>query len=129
MSTRNDWESAAGVLCPKCGRETFRLVNGVCPACSGQAIDGIQLLRAVVEQGKQLSDEDMGLLWNDEHQAFQESLQEIARAQHLTFNPKMDLKGWVIRRVAAGKVCFMPGRACPCLQPSAVPCPLLLPGK
>lgn len=28
-----DWEKAKGLDCPSCGRETQRLVNGVCPAC------------------------------------------------------------------------------------------------
>lgn len=129
-SSRDDWEAAAGVLCPKCGREAYRLVNGVCLPCSGKETDEVQLLRAVVELGKELSDEDMRLLWNGEHQAFLESLQEIARAQHLDFNPKIhNIRDWVIRRVAAGKVCFTPGRACPCPQPPAAHCPLLLPGK
>ena len=131
MTTRDDWESAAGRKCSKCGREAYRLVKGICLPCSGEEADEVQLLRAVVELGKELSDEDMKIVWewNKEHQVFLESLQEIARAQHLTFNPKLHLKEWIIRRVAAGNFCFTPGRACPCPQPSAVRCPLLVPGK
>lgn len=29
----NNWESARGIVCPHCGRETFRMINGMCPSC------------------------------------------------------------------------------------------------
>ncbi|MFH1484322.1 MAG: hypothetical protein ABIG98_08785 [Chloroflexota bacterium] len=28
-----NWEKCRGDPCPRCGRETFRFVDGVCPAC------------------------------------------------------------------------------------------------
>lgn len=31
--TNGDWESAKGVVCATCGRETFRIINGDCPQC------------------------------------------------------------------------------------------------
>ncbi len=30
----NDWEKAGGVICPQCGQEVLRFINGVCPECS-----------------------------------------------------------------------------------------------
>jgi hypothetical protein len=32
--TAEDWERAEGELCPNCGQETLRLVDGLCPTCS-----------------------------------------------------------------------------------------------
>lgn len=32
MST-NEWNDAQGVVCPKCGEETFRLIDGTCLSC------------------------------------------------------------------------------------------------
>jgi len=27
------WENAAGIQCPNCGQETFRIIDGACPGC------------------------------------------------------------------------------------------------
>jgi hypothetical protein len=29
----NQWEAAAGVICPECKQETFQIVDGVCIRC------------------------------------------------------------------------------------------------
>lgn len=29
----SQWDDAAGVLCPECGQETLRLIDGKCPSC------------------------------------------------------------------------------------------------
>lgn len=31
--TTRDWDAAAGVICPQCGQETLRIINGKCPQC------------------------------------------------------------------------------------------------
>jgi predicted ATP-dependent serine protease len=30
---QDEWDQAAGVVCPSCGRETLRLIEGACPQC------------------------------------------------------------------------------------------------
>lgn len=32
--THNDWESAKGVICQDCGRETLQIINGLCRQCA-----------------------------------------------------------------------------------------------
>lgn len=32
--TTSVWEDAGGVECPQCHRETLRMLQGLCPACS-----------------------------------------------------------------------------------------------
>jgi len=27
------WERAKGVICPRCGQETLRIIDGLCPRC------------------------------------------------------------------------------------------------
>jgi len=33
--TDEQWDKAGGVTCNGCGRETLRLIDGLCPECSG----------------------------------------------------------------------------------------------
>lgn len=33
MADRKDWERAGGVVCPRCSKETVRLIGGLCPRC------------------------------------------------------------------------------------------------
>jgi len=36
MQTQHEleWESAQGVICPACERETLRIIDGICPQCA-----------------------------------------------------------------------------------------------
>ena len=38
-TTDSDWEKAAGPVCPRCGRERFRFIEGICFQCA-EAKDG-----------------------------------------------------------------------------------------
>lgn len=31
--TNEDWEKATGFICSDCGRETMRVIDGLCPQC------------------------------------------------------------------------------------------------
>ena len=31
--TKTDWDKAGGLVCPECGRETVRMIDGLCPEC------------------------------------------------------------------------------------------------
>ena len=31
--TKVDWNKAGGVVCPACGKETFRMIDGICFQC------------------------------------------------------------------------------------------------
>jgi len=43
---RNGFEKAAGVICPGCGREVFRVVGQLCPRCAENVLEGLtQYLR------------------------------------------------------------------------------------
>lgn len=32
-ATPQDWLASTGIICSKCGREVFRALDGMCPAC------------------------------------------------------------------------------------------------
>jgi len=63
--------------------------------------------------------------WTQECQAFLEKLQRVATEQELTFNPKFDLKEWVVARVDWRETCAKDRTTpCPCPDPISQNCPL-----
>lgn len=36
--TKEDWDETAGVICPDCKQETFRLIDGVCLQCHNEKV-------------------------------------------------------------------------------------------
>lgn len=76
-------------------------------------------------RGKRMEEDDYNEIWKDNHQAFLARIYGTQRRMGLVINPKLDLRGWIIRRCAAGERCVMPLEvACPCENPLERGCPL-----
>lgn len=35
---KDNWSKAEGPICPECGQETLRLIDGICPRCHNRKI-------------------------------------------------------------------------------------------
>lgn len=127
MITTSDWEAAAVPLCLSCGREAFRAVNGLCYACLGEK-DEVQELRDLCLSGKDLKRPEYRLIWKQEYAEFIKMLLTLLREQHLKFNRKLKIRGWIVRRCEGGRRCIMNlGQGCPCQTPVQRGCPLFRP--
>lgn len=49
-----DFEDCQGVICPKCGTETFRILNGVCPSCNNGTLEELEIVAFIKEIKQQL---------------------------------------------------------------------------
>jgi len=63
--------------------------------------------------------------WTPACQTFLEELEAVAAEQNLAFNPRFDLREWVVSRVDWNKTCAKDRiTPCPCPDPVARGCPL-----
>jgi predicted amidophosphoribosyltransferase len=133
MQTRNvirrgfhsrQWEAAQGVICPKCKREVFRIIDGLCPECRYQADDNTILLKKCLN-GSNLTLAEYRSLWKPEYDNYLIKLVTIAIKRELHFNSRLNLYRWTIFRYELG-VCVIDKTVnCPCLAPELQGCPLL----
>lgn len=125
MTTLKDWEISAGPICSECGQESLRILDGKCPECHYSEVDKDQLRKQVLN-GKKLTRANMDMIWTQAHQGFLTKLEGKAKELGLTFDTRLDLRGWVFRRVDLGSCCIVdPTQECPCSDPVSRGCPLL----
>jgi len=124
-------------VCPSCNQVAFRFVNGLCHRCAAKKDDVDELLRLCLA-GKDLTAQEYKRIWTNEHEEFAHKLIELIKKQRLKFNPKLKVRRWIIFRCSNHRTngtyaCVIvgpepqPERDCPCQEPVARGCPLLIP--